>query len=74
MFDIFNPLIDLINFIGSIFNAIYEGIYGTIQILGSIINLLINITMILPQPLYSCLVAFLSLYLIIFTYKIFREG
>ena len=72
--DIFSPLVDLFNFIGSIFQTIYDGITGIITILSNIIELIFNIIGILPQPLYNCLFTFVSLYLIIFTYKIFRKG
>jgi len=72
--EIFQPVIDFFNFVGSLLNTIKEGIIGLISIIGSIINLLISITRILPSPLYPCLLAFLGLYSTIFIYKIFRKG
>ena len=62
------------DFIFSIFENIVNGIYGTIDIIRSIIELIFNITKILPNPLYGTLYTFLTLFLVIFTYKIFRKG
>lgn len=72
--DIFQPVIDFFNFIGGLISTIAEGITGIISIVISVINLLISITRILPSPLYPCLLVFLSLYSVIFVYKIFRQG
>ena len=74
MFDIFDPIVDLISFIGSIFSAIYEGIYGLISIFTSFFNLLFSIIRILPNPLYPCFLTFLTLISTIIVYKIFRKG
>ena len=65
---------EVFDFINSVLSTIIEGIYGTIRIIGSIFNLIISITRILPNPLYSCLLGFLTLYVTIFTYKIIRKG
>lgn len=62
------------DFIYSIFENIVNGIYGTIDIIRSIVELIFNITKILPNPLYGTLYTFLTLFLVIFTYKIFRKG
>lgn len=72
--EVFDVLSDVFNFIGKIFSTIYEGIYGIISVISSFFNLLFNIIRILPNPLYPCMLSFLSLYLIIFIYKLFRKG
>lgn len=72
--EIFDSLVAVFNFIYSILQTIIDGIYGVIQIFGSITNLILSITKILPEPLYSTFYFFISLYVIIFTYKIFRKG
>lgn len=64
----------IFNFIYSIFDTIYQGIYGTISIIRSVINFIFSIIKILPNPLYGITFAFLSIYLTIFIYKIFRQG
>ena len=64
----------LFDFIVSILGTIVDGIYGCIQIITSLINLFLSIIKILPSPLYQCCYIFISLYLVIFTYKIFRKG
>lgn len=72
--EIFDSLVAVFNFIYSIFQTIVDGIYGTIQVITSIVNLLFTIIKILPNPLYSTLYFFISLYIVIFTYKITRQG
>ena len=62
------------DFIGSILSTIVDGISGTVSIITSLINLIFSIIKILPSPLYQCAYVFISLYLVIFTYKIFRKG
>ena len=62
------------NFIYSLLDTIIDGVFGTIEIISSIIELIISITRILPNPLYPCFLTFLSLYGVIFTFKIFRKG
>ena len=62
------------DFIYSLLDTIIEGVFGTIEIISSIIELIISITRILPNPLYPCFLAFVSLYGVIFTFKIFRKG
>lgn len=74
MFDIFSPLVDLFNFLGQVFSAFYEGFIGIINIVKSFFNLLFSFIGILPNPLYSCFLYFMTLYLAIFTYKIIRKG
>lgn len=62
------------DFIYSIFDTIVSGIYGIISLITSFINLVLNITRILPNPLYPCFVVFVNLYLVIFIFKIMRKG
>ena len=64
----------VIDFILSIFFSIVSGINGCISIITSIINLILSIIRILPSPLYECTFVFVTLYLTVFTYKIFRKG
>ena len=64
----------IFNFIYSIFDTIYKGIYGIIKIIESSINFVFSIIKILPNPLYGVMFAFVSVYLAIFVYKIFRTG
>lgn len=64
----------IFDFIVSIFDTIVSGINGTISIITSLINLVLSIIKILPSPLYQCCYVFITLYLVIFTYKIFRKG
>ena len=74
MFDFFQPVIDVFSFIGSILSSIIDGIYGTIQIISSLFELILSIFRIFPNPLYACLLTFVSIYSVIFIYKIFRKG
>lgn len=74
MFDFFQPVIDVFNFIGDLLGTIVNGISGVISIIRSLFNLLLSLTRILPSPLYPCLQVFLGVYITIFTYKIFRKG
>lgn len=67
-------IFSVFNFINSILSTIIKGIRGTIDIINSVINLLISITRIIPNPLYGAFIVFITLYGIIFTYKIFRQG
>ena len=62
------------DFIYSLLDTIIDGIFGIVEIISSLIELIISITKILPNPLYPCLLVFLSLYSVIFIYKIFRKG
>lgn len=62
------------DFIYSVFDTIVKGIYGIISLITSLVNLVINITKILPNPLYPCFIVFVNLYLVIFTYQIIRKG
>lgn len=73
-FSFFDPIVDFFNFIGSILSTIIDGITGLTSIVGSIINLLISITRILPSPLYPCFLAFVSLFSTILIFKIIRKG
>ena len=72
--EIFDSLVAVFNFIYSILNTIISGIYGVIQVFTSIFNLIVSITEIFPQPLYSTFCFFIALYVTIFAYKIFRQG
>lgn len=72
--DIFQPLIDVFNFIYSILDTIISGIFGILVIISSIINFILQITLILPNPLYPCFITFVSLYSVIFIFKIYRKG
>lgn len=72
--DFLQPVVDFFNFVGSLLTTISEGITGVISIVSSIINLIINITRILPSPLYPCFLSFLVIYNTIFIYKLFRQG
>lgn len=69
-----DSILAIFDFIYSIFDTIIQGIYGCIELVTSIVNLIINITKIIPSPMYQCLLAFLSLFIVIFSYKIFRKG
>lgn len=71
---IFEPIADVLNYIGSVFQLVYDAIEGTISIINSIFDLIISITRIIPYPMYPCLMAFLGIYFTIFTYKIIRKG
>lgn len=71
---IFDPLFEVINFIGQVFGIIFDGIYGIISIIESIFELVLSICRIIPNPLYPCFMTFLYVYLTIFTYKIIRKG
>lgn len=62
------------NFIVSVLQTIIEGINGLTSILGSLVNLILSISKIIPEPLYSCFMTFLALYSTIFIYKIIRQG
>ena len=68
-----DSIIAIFDFIYSIFDTIYNGIYGIIKIVESFINFIFSIIKILPNPLYPCMLAFMSVYLAIFIYKIFRN-
>lgn len=72
--DIFQPVIDVFSFIASVLSIIVEGITGISSIIRSILDLLLSITRILPNPLYPCLVSFITLYSVIFIYKLVRKG
>ena len=72
--EIFQPVIDFFNFVGSLLTTITEGIFGISTIIYSIINLIYSITRILPSPMYPCFVGFMTLYYTIFVYKLFRKG
>lgn len=72
--EIFQPVIDFFNFIGTLLSTIADGITGVISIIGSVIQLILSITRILPSPLYPCFLVFVGLYSTIFVYKIFRKG
>ena len=73
-FSFFQPIVDFFGFVGSLLSTIIDGITGLTSIVYSIIELLISITRILPNPLYPCLLAFLSVYSTIFIYKLVRKG
>ena len=70
----FKPVVDVFNFIASVIGTIIDGIQGLTDILYSIIELILAITRILPNPLYPCLISFLGVYTTIFIYKIIRQG
>lgn len=69
-----NAFFEVIQFVYSLLGTIVEGIYGIVSIINAIFTLVNNMIAILPNPLYNCLLFFISLYLIIFVYKIFRKG
>ena len=72
--DFLDSIVAVFDFIYSVFSTIVDGIYGIISLVTSLINLVINITKILPNPLYPCFIVFVNLYLVIFTYQIIRKG
>ena len=72
--EIFDTLISVFDFIYSLLDTIIQGIYGVIKIVSSLLELMISIARILPNPLYACFISFITLYGVIFTYKIFRKG
>lgn len=69
-----DSIVAIFDFIYSIFDSIYKGIYGIIKIIQSTINFIFSIIRILPNPLYGCMFAFVSVYLVVFIYKILRKG
>ena len=73
-FSFFDPVVEFFGFIGSVLSTIIQGITGLTTILISTIELIISITRILPNPLYPCLLAFLSVYSTILIYKLIRKG
>lgn len=73
-FSFFDPVVEFFGFVGSVLSTIIQGITGLSTIIISIIELIISITRILPNPLYPCLLAFLSVYSTILIYKLIREG
>ena len=74
MFDFFQPVIDVFNFIGGILQSIIDGVYGCISIITSVFQLVNSLIGLLPNPLYGVCVTTIYLYSIIFTYKLFRKG
>ena len=69
-----DAIYEVFNFISSVLSTIIEGISGLTSILGSLLNLILSICRILPNPLYPCFISFLTLYSTIFIYKIIRKG
>ena len=74
MEDFLQPVVDFFGFVGSVLSTIVQGIDGLTNILTSVIELILSITRILPNPLYPCLLTFLGVYSTIFIYKIIRQG
>lgn len=72
--EIFQPVIDVFNFIASILDTIIKGIYGIIAIITSLLDIFIDIGRILPHPLSSTFVAFLGVWSVLVAFKIFRKG
>ena len=73
-FSFFDPIVSVFNFIGSVLSTIIEAITGITSITASILNLVVSIMRILPNPLYPCLLAFLGLFSVILGFKIIRKG
>ena len=69
-----NSIIAVFDFIYTMLDSIYKGIFGIIKIAESTINFVFAAIRILPDPLYGCLSIFVSFYLSIFVYKIIRKG
>lgn len=74
MFDFFESVKAIFDFIYSIFDTIIQGIFGLISIVTNLIGLANSIIRILPNPLYPCMLVFLNLYLVIFIFKVTRKG
>ena len=72
--EIFQPIIDFFNFIGTFITTIAEGLIGIASILHSVFSLVLSIARILPSPLYPCFITFISVYSTIFIFKLFRQG
>lgn len=72
--EIFQPIIDVFNFIYSILETIIKGIYGCVEIVISLFEMIVEITRIIPDPLYTLFIVFVNLYFTIAVYKIFRKG
>lgn len=72
--DIFDPIIQVFQFIVTLLDTIINGIVGILAIIGGLLDIFEQIFKILPNPLYPCFLTFLAVYLAIFTYKIFRQG
>ena len=69
-----DAIYEVFNFIYSLLDTIIKGVSGAVSIVTSTIQLIYNISLIIPNPLYGAFLSFLSLYVVIFTYKIFRKG
>ena len=74
MFDFFQPVIDVFNFIYSILDTIIKGITGCVGIVVSLVDIVVEIARIIPEPLYTVFMIFFDLYIVIATYKLFRKG
>ena len=74
MEDFLQPVVDFFGFVGSVLSTIVQGIDGLTNILTSVIELILSVTRILPNPLYPCLLTFLGVYSTIFIYKILRAN
>lgn len=71
---IFQPVIDVFSFIYGILQTIINGIYGCVAIIVNLFDMIIDITRIIPDPLYTLFIVFVNVYFTIAVYKIFRKG
>lgn len=72
--EIFDPIIDVFNFILSILDTIIQGITGITSLIFNIFDLFNNIIKVLPTPLYVVSVSFIGVFSTIFIYKLVRKG
>lgn len=72
--EIFEPVISVFSFIFDFLQDIINGLMGCIGIIVALIDIIIEITRIIPDPLYTTFLFFVNLYVVIFTYKLIRRG
>lgn len=67
MINLFNNLSDLINFIVNSFMDIFEFIFKVFELISILISFI-------PQPFRNLTLSFVSIYLIIYLWKIYKGG
>ena len=72
--EIFESVVAVFNFIFSVLETIVNGISGITSILVNVISLLLSITKILPTSLYVITYSFISVFSIVFLFKLIRKG
>lgn len=73
-FSFFDPIVEFFQFISTLIETLVNGIYGIINIITGLFDLIIKIIGVLPDSLAMITYIFISIFTLILTYKIVRKG